>query len=138
MCSSDLDLSKYDAMKDSIGRLGSEISRMPDAARAKILAAAKSAFSFYYSDYVDAGDFLKKISAQQIREIDARVIDSATAALAQFVVLSKNTGSFMSATGTSIWIPTNKSTMNQYLNTYKSLQWDIDTRWSNALKDFVK
>ena len=38
----------------------------------------------------------------------------------------------MSATGTSIWIPTNKSTMNQYLNTYKSLQWDIDTRWGDV------
>jgi len=132
------DLGRYDAVKNAVIKLTAEVNHMPDAARKKVLAAAEAAQSFSYSDYVDLGDFLKQISAQQIREIDSRVIDEANAALGQFVVLSKNTGSFAAATGASIWIPKDTSTLNQYLASYKTLQWDTDTRWSSALSQFVK
>jgi hypothetical protein len=135
---STFDLARYDAVKNAVTQLGAEVARMPDSARAQILAAAKNAQSFYTSDYVDLGDFLKKISAQQIREIDSKVIDNATAALSQFVVVSSNTGSFAAATGASIWLPTDTSTLGQYLDSYKALRWDSDTHWSAALENFVK
>ena len=80
----------------------------------------------------------KQINAQQIREIDSKVLDEANAAISQFVVISKNTGSFTAATGASIWIPKDVSTLNQYLATYQTLNWDADTHWSAALGEFVK
>jgi hypothetical protein len=132
------DLARYDAIKDAVTKLSAEVDHMPDDARAKILAAANAAQAFTYSDYVDFGDFIKQISSQQIREIDTKVLDQANAALAQFVVVSKNTGTYGAATGASIWIPKDASTLGQYLATYKTLQWDTDTHWSTALSDFVK
>jgi hypothetical protein len=132
------DLARYDAIKDAVTNLGAEVTRMPDAARAKVLAAAQAAQAFYTSDYVDAGDFIKQINAQQIREIDSKVLDAAKAALSQFVVVSKNTGSFAAATGASLWIPKDASTLNQYLASYKQLEWDTETHWSDALSGFVK
>ncbi|MGK4422595.1 hypothetical protein ACSLVQ_30525, partial [Klebsiella pneumoniae] len=65
-------------------------------------------------------------------------IDAANVALSQFVVLSKNTGTFAAATGASIWIPKDKNTLDNYLATYKTLVWDADTRWSNALSQLIK
>lgn len=132
------DLARYDAIKTAVTKLGAEINRMPDAARAKVLAAAKVAQSFEYSDYVDLGDFLKRLGAQQIREIDSKVLDEATESLRQFVVITKNTGAFAAATGASMWIPTSSGTLSAYLSSYRTLQWDTDTRWSSALTQFVK
>jgi hypothetical protein len=132
------DLDRYNAVKDAISKLTAEVNRMPAAARTKVYAAANAAQAFEYSDYVDLGDFLKKITAQQIREIDSKVIDAANVALSQFVVLSKNTGTFAAATGASIWIPKDKNTLDNYLATYKTLVWDADTRWSNALSQLIK
>ncbi|MGZ3734940.1 MAG: clostripain-related cysteine peptidase [Bdellovibrionota bacterium] len=132
------DMAQYGAVQNALAKLSSEVQKMPDAARAKVFSAAKAAQAFDYNDYVDLGDFLKQITALDIREIDAKVIADANAALNQFVVLSANTGTFAAATGASIWIPKDTEVLGNYLTTYKTLQWDSDTHWSDALSDIVK
>ncbi|MGZ3653636.1 MAG: clostripain-related cysteine peptidase, partial [Bdellovibrionota bacterium] len=132
------DMAQYGAVQNALAKLSSEVQKMPDAARAKVFSAAKAAQAFDYNDYVDLGDFLKQITALDIREIDAKVIADANAALKQFVVLSANTGTFAAATGASIWIPKDTEVLGNYLTTYKTLQWDSDTHWSDALSDIVK
>jgi hypothetical protein len=132
------DMSHYDALKTAVSKLSDEVNHMPDDARAKVLQAAKASKNFYYFDYVDFGDFIKQIGAQQIREIDTKVLDEANAALGQFVVISQNTGNFVGSTGASIWIPKEFNVLNNYVATYKTLQWDSDTNWSRALGEFVK
>jgi hypothetical protein len=132
------DMAHFSDLSDATVKLSAQIKKMPAAARAKILAAANASQSFEFSDYVDFGDFLKHISALNIREIDAKVLDQANAALKTFVITSNNTGSYTAATGASIWIPKDKSSLSSYLAIYKTLLWDTETKWSAALAAFVK
>jgi hypothetical protein len=135
---SSFDMSKYAAMQAALATFGSEVLRMPASAKTTIFTAAKAAQAFEYSDYVDLGDFLKKIKAQGIRDLDPKVIQDTSDALNSFVLLSRNTGSsFAGATGASIWIPKSTSTLNSYLAKYKALQFESDTHWSDALNGFV-
>lgn len=131
------DLNHYDAIKNAVNNLGSEISRMPDAVRSQVARASKDALNFAYSDYVDFGDFLKKLGGQAIKSFDPKTLQDATDALSRFVVDSKNTGSYQAATGMSIWIPSSTSIYNSYVGRYRELTFDNDTRWSQALSGFV-
>jgi len=131
------DMAKYNAVRDAAQKLGTQIAKMPTAALAKVFAAANASQSFEYNDYVDFGDFLKHLSALDIREIDAKVIDQAKTALKDFVITSNNTGIYNASTGASIWIPKDKASLATYLATYETLVWDSETKWSRALSAFV-
>ncbi|HEY8278317.1 MAG TPA: clostripain-related cysteine peptidase, partial [Bdellovibrionota bacterium] len=131
------DMSKYQLISNAVTNLSAELVRSPNDARSKISYAAKTAQSFAYSDYVDMGDFLKNLLAQQIRDINTSLILDAGEALKQFVVVSRNTSDYAKSTGASIWIPRDAYTMNRYLTKYQGLVFENETRWSEALKGFV-
>ncbi len=130
-------MNHYGAMKDSITMLGSEALRAPNESKTLINQAARTAQDFEYSDYVDLGDFLKKLLAQPIRDFSPKIVEDANTALNSFVLITRNSGTFLKATGASIWIPKDTNTLNRYLAKYKGLQFEADTRWSDALTGFV-
>lgn len=131
------DMSQYPAMEAALTNLGAATIAAPKAEIAKVFQAAKTALSFDYSDYVDLGDFLKKLTAQNVAGLDPLAVSNTSDALSRFVIASYNTGRMLPATGAAIWIPKRKSQLDSFLTRYRELDFEKVTHWSDALASFV-
>ncbi len=125
-----MDVSKVGALITSTGQLADHLKSFDAASMKKIKTAANSAQEFYYSDYKDLGDFMKKIEALPIKT-DKKLIAQVKEDLKSAILTSDNsTSDFAAATGLSIWIP---SYASSYMTRYQGLQFDKSTKWSSFL-----
>lgn len=131
------DMSKYAGFRNAIGEFSTSIRGMPSSSKDKVKAAANAAQDFYYSDYVDVGDFLLKVESSGALS-DNRSIATAKAALKDFVLINRVTDSFKKAQGVSFWIPKSTSMHDGMAERYKKLAFDRDANWSGALSAFLK
>ena len=131
---STFDLDHLGTFNSAVANLGESLVALSTEEQSKALDASKSALSFTYSDYVDLGDFVKKIETSGISGIQKGITDEIHQAMNQFVIANKATGSMSAATGVAIWFP---STLSQYENhgtRYEALKFNQSTRWADALK----
>lgn len=124
-----LDLTELDALNASTTALAAHLKNLDAASLKKIKTAANATQDFYYSDYKDLGDFVKRIEALQINA-DAQLISQVKTDLSKVVLTTDNSATFAGATGVSIWLPSYKS---NYMERYKGLQFDLLTNWSSLI-----
>lgn len=124
-----LDVSQLDALTHSTAALGAHLKSLDAVALKKVKTAANASQDFYYSDYKDLGDFVKRIEALQI-SADAQLLTQVKSDLSKVVISNDNSPSFAAATGLSIWMPSYGSS---YMERYKGLQFDKAANWSSFI-----
>ncbi len=125
-----MDVSKLDALNRSTAALATQLKSLSVASLSKIKAAASVTQQFFYSDYKDIGDFLKRVDVAGIN-IDKAVIAQVKTDLSSAILTTDNSTSFAAATGLSIWIPASAS--DTEMPRYKGLQFDRQANWSSFL-----
>lgn len=128
-----LDVSKIDALNHSTAALVAHLKSMDAASLKKIKTAANASLDFYYSDYKDMGDLLKRVEALQISS-DKQVLSQVKSDLAQAILTTDNSNAFSAATGLSVWMPSYSSS---YMDRYKGLQFDKVTNWSSLITSLI-
>ncbi len=126
-----MDVTKLDALNASTTALVTHLKSMDAASLKKVKVAAAASQDFYYSDYKDLGDFLKRIEALQINA-DQVLISQVKSDLAAVVLSTDNSSSFAGATGLSIWMPGTYDS-SSYMTRYQGLQFDKLTNWSSLI-----
>lgn len=124
-----LDVTQLDALNNSTAALATHLKSLDATALKKVKAAANAAQDFYYSDYKDLGDFVKRIEALQINA-DAQLLSQVKTDLSKVVLTTDNSAAFAGATGLSIWMPSYSSS---YMERYKGLEFDKLTNWSSLI-----
>ncbi len=128
------DMSKLEALNASTGELVNHLKTFDLATLKKVKGEANATQEFYYSDYKDYGDFLKRLDALQIKK-DSKLIQKVKADLKAAVITTDNSSSsYASATGLSIWLPSYSSTL---MDRYQGLEFDKVTHWSDILKSLT-
>lgn len=128
-----LDISKLGALNQSAASLVSHLKSFDATSLKKIKTAANATQDFYYSDYKDLGDFLKRIETLQINS-DKQLIAQVKSDLSQVVLTTDSSPAFANATGLSIWMP---SYTSSYMERYKGLQFDKMTNWSSLISSLL-
>jgi len=120
-------------LERAIQALGTAIRALPASLRNNIAKIAQQSQSFYYSDYVDAGDFLKRLGGARIQGIDSSLLAELGNALSAYTVSSEVSDSHADATGVSIWIPSNQYTYDAHASRYSGLKFSQRTGWGDTL-----
>ena len=132
------DLTKSREFFAAVGNLGAQLRKLEKADRAKAVKAMGDALNFYYSDYVDMGDFLAQLEKTRIAAIDSAVVAEARQAIDSYVVANAATGKYRASKGVSIWGPTYKSTFNRYASRYRGLTFHKETAWGDTLQHMLQ
>lgn len=129
-----VDLTKLPALYSSLTTLQNSLRGLSSAQFAQVKTAINNSMSFYYSDYVDLGDFLAKTQALGFsRGIEG--LSSSQSALKQVVLTADNGDNFLKASGLSIWLPTYSSTE---LNRYDNLEFSKATGWNELVRQVLR
>jgi hypothetical protein len=134
---STIDLSKQAAFNAAVAKLAANLEKLDPTATSLVLKAAQATQVFAYSDYADLGDFIGNLQAAKIVGADETVFSDVKSALADYVVLSKNTSGYAKAQGISIWLPASQSAYSAYADHYKDMSFDTATGWGAALAHIV-
>ncbi len=129
-----LDMSKLDAVISSSMQLSQHLKSLGSDALKSIKNEVTTVQGFYYSDYIDYGDFLKKVESLPVQK-DHRVIARAQADLYSLVLSTNNSPLYSRATGLSIWIPT---TETSDMARYSGLQFSKLSGWDTFLQLLFK
>ncbi|MBU6375207.1 MAG: hypothetical protein KGQ59_04375 [Bdellovibrionales bacterium] len=129
-----VNLEKLPVVESSIKALGAAIRAMPTSERQRILRVVEDSHSFYYRDYVDAGDFVKKLNGARLKGMDPSVLSDLGRSLSEYVVASGTSQDHADATGVSIWIPSSTFAYQQYSARYSGLKFSQRTGWADTLK----
>jgi hypothetical protein len=132
------DLSKSRELFAAVGNLGAQLRKLEKADRAKAVKAMGDSLNFYYSDYVDMGDFLAQLEKTRIAAIDSSVVAEARQAIEGYVVANAATGKYRASKGVAFWGPTYKSTFNRYASRYRGLTFHKETAWGDALQHMLQ
>lgn len=124
------DLSFLPAVESAVRTAATEIRRLTNSQLDAVRTVVSGSQYFYFSDYVDVGDFVKGLRGAGL---GGAHLDGIDAAMKTFVVASENTTGFRKATGASMWIPTRKSTYSTDQNRYAKLKFATRSNWNLAL-----
>jgi len=129
-----VDLGKLPALYTSLTTLQNSLRGLDTAQFAQVKKAITNSMNFYYSDYVDLGDFLNKTQALGFsRGIEG--LSSAQTALKDVVLTADNGDNFLKASGLSIWLPTYSSSE---LNRYDNLEFSKATGWNELVRQVLR
>lgn len=129
-----VDLRKLPALYTSLTTLQNSLRSLGASQFAEVKKAVGNSMNFYYSDYVDLGDFLKKTQALGFsRAIEG--LSSAQTALKEAVISVDNGDNFTNASGLSIWLPTYQSSE---LNRYDGLEFSKATGWNELVRQVLR
>jgi hypothetical protein len=91
---------------------------------------------FYYKDYVDFGDWLKKV-AQSAAGIDVGIFSKIQALISDLVVANRTTPKYAAAQGVAFWLPQSKAQLDKHLSRYANLRWSKETGWNEVLNQMI-
>lgn len=129
-----VDLTKLPALYTSLTTLQNSLRGLDTAQFAQVKTAINNSMNFYYSDYVDLGDFLAKTQALGFsRGIEG--LSSAQSALKNVVLTADNGDNFLRASGLSIWLPTYSTSE---LNRYDNLEFSKATGWNELVRQVLR
>jgi hypothetical protein len=127
------DLSKLTALNQAIATLSTSLQQLGPKERASVIRASNDTQRFTFADYADLLDFIKHLSAENIKGLDKSVLESVQTAASDLIIANADTDSFANATGLSIWIPQYRQAYNQHSERYKGMKFNIATHWGDAL-----
>lgn len=130
------DMSKLSLLDAAIANFSKKVQSLDATGKAALLKAAQGVQVFYDDDYADLVDFMKQISAKNVRGIDTQDVADVTSAAKQFVIANADTQQYARANGLSIWLPTRSSQYSENAQRYKAMRFNAATDWGSAL-DFL-
>jgi len=126
-----VDMSKLDALIASTQALAAHLKSLGNDSLKKIRTELGNVTNFYYSDYADYGDFVKRMDALKTVQHDSKLFSQVASDIKDVVITTNNSSSYAGATGISIWAPTySTSDMSRYSN----LEFSKLTGWDSFLK----
>jgi hypothetical protein len=131
------DMDKYPALVAAVSGLSANLAVLGAADRSSVMKAADQAIYFYYSDYVDLGDFMRNLESARTA-VASDVLTQAKAAMQDFVIANGVTSSYAKASGLSIWLPGSQSLYNTHSARYQGLQFAKQTHWGDTLAALLK
>lgn len=129
-----VNLQKLPALYASLTTLQQSLRGLGSSQFAEVKKAINNSMNFYYSDYVDLGDFLNRTQTLGFsRAIEG--LSSSQTALKEVVLTADNGDSFLKASGLSIWLPTYQT---NELNRYDNLQFSKTTGWNELVRQVLR
>ena len=129
-----LDMSKLDAVISSSAQISQHLKSLGSDVLKSLKTDMSSVQGFYYTDYIDYGDFLRKVESLPTQK-DDHLIVQAKADLNSLVLSTDNSQFYARATGLSIWIPTTESSD---MARYSGLQFSKLSGWDTFLQALNK
>lgn len=129
-----VNLQKLPALYASLTTLQQSLRGLGSSQFAEVKKAINNSMNFYYSDYVDLGDFLNRTQTLGFsRAIEG--LSASQSALKEVVLTADNGDNFLKASGLSIWLPTYSSSE---LNRYDNLQFSKTTGWNELVRQVLR
>lgn len=132
-----VDLKQSGKFVAAVSAFADLVKRLGSADTAKVVSAVSSAQSFAYRDYVDLGDLLDQIQAAGISAVGAQALSPLRDTLKSYVIANHTSDKYGKAQGISMWVPTSKSTYDQYSTKYAGLKF-ARSNWGGALEWVLK
>ncbi|MEO5970011.1 MAG: clostripain-related cysteine peptidase [Bdellovibrionia bacterium] len=132
------DLSKLPVLTTALRNLSSELTKLPQQARARVVSVARDTQNFSFPDYGDLTDFVGLLEKENLVELGKSSLGNLKTVLDQFIITHGATSYYSRAAGLSIWLPTSKSSYDSYAERYSKLKFQTDTNWSSALRAILK
>ncbi len=135
-----LDMGKYLELEQAVKELSVHIQTLPAISLEQInrIAWATQNFHYwFYLDYIDLGDFLKRLFEGNVENLNLALVQKTHNAMKDFVVTARNSNYFRDAQGVSIWVPKDPQTLGHFIELYRDLRFDKETSWSRAISGFV-
>jgi len=132
-----LHIAKFPLLADALRTVKKTVDKLSVADLTRLRAATSTALKFYYPDYVDLGNWLKKAQGLKDLPLDPDALKGAADILATFVTANKVTAKFAAAEGVSIWVPPTKADYQQYEKRYTGLRFHKETGWGDIVGSFV-
>jgi hypothetical protein len=131
------DLSKIEGVAQSMKALSADLRALDSSGKAKALSAIGKTRTYRYADYGDLIDFLTQLQKSGVN-VSARSVQNVNDAAKALVIANAANGMYQgNSNGASIWLPSDSSTLNSYLEKYHGLRFDKDTSWSSALQSVI-
>jgi hypothetical protein len=132
---SSVDLGKRDSFEAALLQFSTTATRRGPEILNLIKQASAESVSFYYSDYIDFGDFITHLDARltDSQRSDLRLRDLQKA-YKDYVVSNDVSEDMSAASGLSFWIPQSSSSFDEHGERYSKLGFAQKTRWDQTLK----
>ena len=125
------DLAAFRDMYPALANLSTALNQAAKTNPAGLNTAIGSTLAFYGSDYKDLGGLVAQLQKSRGTGIDASVLNAVATQLKNVVTSNHPTGTFTTATGLSIWIPSEaSSSWSEYGTRYQGFTFDKETDWS--------
>jgi hypothetical protein len=129
-----VDLTKFPALYTSLETLQKSIRGLGANEFAQVKKTIGMTLNFYYSDYVDIGDFLKNTKGLAFSRSIAGLAE-AESAYKSVIITTDNNDDYLRATGLSIWLPLYSTSL---LTRYDNLQSSKATGWNELVRQVLK
>lgn len=135
---SSFDLKETDALTTALSNLRVSLVSQETQEKGAVLSAIAASQKFYYSDYVDLGDFLVNLKSRMADQpgVQSYITDVETT-LKRMIVANQATGNFKKAQGLALWLPSTKVTYDKHQKNYRELSFDIAAQWHLLLLDIL-
>ncbi len=124
------DLKQMPSLLEAIRELSTELQQLNQEKMTSVQTIAANTQAFFYSDYIDFGDFLLRLSKDKTLSLNS--LQVVQAQLGQFVVANKVSRSYRAAHGAAIWFPTRQD-WEPLKDRYSNLEFARATDWMNVL-----
>lgn len=129
------DLTKMDQLNMSIKSLSQFLLQLDKTQLSQVYTIGDRSQSFFYSDYVDFGDFMTRLSKDKSfqRSDLNQILGQVYSDFSQFVIANAVTAKYTSAKGATIWLPA-KGEWSSLASRYDKLRFSEATDWSRVLQ----
>lgn len=131
---SSYDLRYIDSLTTALSNFRAVMTTQNDDAKTELVSAIAASLKFYYSDYVDLGDFLTKISAKPGVQKNLQYVTNVQEELKKFVIANSATGKFKQAQGLAIWLPSTAANYTKFQKLYSELSFNITSQWNQLIE----
>ncbi len=129
------DMTKLSGAYTAIGNLATNLNTLKTADLAQVKKVVKNSLAFSHIDYVDLGDFAKKLKELNLTSVRIDLLSDVQSKINDLVLTTDNGVGYEAASGVSIWLPTSP---NSYQSRYNKLQSSQATGWNNITKKLAK
>ena len=124
------DLNKLAAVEASTRQLSEDLLRLEDKQLDSVRVVSTRSQSFFYSDYVDFGDFLSRLSKD--KNLSLQSVLQVQADLDQFIIANHVSAKYKDAKGAAIWFP-GKEEWKSLKDRYSNLGFANGSNWHKVL-----
>ncbi len=131
------DLNKTTELHEAMNAFSTWILNSPSNVFGSFRSALNQSLDFYYTDYIDLGDFASKLAAR-FPTSERSAADNLQFAIRNYVIVNEVTEAYRNASGVSIWIPSGLWSYESRQLRYSLLQFPQATGWHSVLDRFLR